>query len=325
MAKAKEEKIEKKNFQIIKSKDEDGNDKEILVIRPKAGHLRNAQLEYNKSFRAALESGALLRQKLDDYMKDQGLWDDEKEKKYNQIIEELNNNDAVLKKGGIPLRDAKKTAIDMREKRAELRNLIAERSAMDGNTAEGQADNSRFNSLLTQCLLDPHSESPLIKDMKEYDEVADQAWVVECAAQLANFLYDLDPDYEKNLTENKFLQDYKFADEELRMLNKDGHAVDSEGRLINEDNRFIAYDDDGEEYFVNKDGEPITEDGDPVGGFSPFLDDDGNEVEAVSSEEDEEETEEETQEEEAAAETEEKPKPKRTRTRAKKPVDSESA
>ena len=322
---AKDTKAEKKPFEIVKSKDEDGNETEVMVVRPKASHLRKAQLEYNKSFRAALESGALLRQKLDDYMKDQGIWNDDKEKEYNEIIEELNNNDILLKKGGIPLRDAKKKAMEMREKRSDLRVLIAERSAMDGNTAEGQADNARFNSLVLQCLLDPDNEAPVIKDAKEYDDIADKPWVVDCAAQLANFLYDLDPDYEKNLTENKFLKDYKFVDQELRLLNKDGHAVDADGRLINEEGRFIGYDDNDEVYFVNRDGEPINEEGDPAEGFSPFLDDNGKEIEVVSSDEDSEEEAETDAEVEADAEVEEKPKPKRTRAKAKKTADSESA
>ena len=67
-------------------------------------------------------------------------------------------------------------------------------------------------------------------------------------------LYDLDPNYDNNLPENKFLKDYSFVNEDLRLVNDDGHLVDSQGRLINEEGRFIAYDDKGEEYFIDIDG-----------------------------------------------------------------------
>ena len=39
-----------------------------------------------------------------------------------------------------------------------------------------------------------------------------------------NFMYDLDPNYDKNLTENKFLKTYKFANEEDELVNADGHT-----------------------------------------------------------------------------------------------------
>ena len=97
-------------------------------------------------------------------------------------------------------------------------------------------------------------------------------------------LYDLDPNYDKNLPENKFLKDYKFVDKELRLVNDDGHLVDSEGRLINDEGRFIAYDDDGEEYFIDRDGSALTEGGDYVVEFEPFLDDSGDPVDKPESE-----------------------------------------
>ena len=128
----------------IVGKDRDGNNVTIDVLRHTAAHLRTAQMEYNRAFRDALESGALLRQKLDQYMTSQGLWNEEKEKKYQEINKEILDLERRLKGGGIKLKTAKRLAIRMREKRDEFRDLISERTAMDGNTAEGQADNARF-------------------------------------------------------------------------------------------------------------------------------------------------------------------------------------
>ena len=73
------------NKQIIKSVDSDGKKIEVAVLRPDAKVSREAQKVYNRFFRDALESGALLRQKLDGYMTEQGLWNDDKQKEYDKL------------------------------------------------------------------------------------------------------------------------------------------------------------------------------------------------------------------------------------------------
>ena len=267
------------DVRVIVSNDENGNEVKVAVTKPKSKELREAQLAYNRSFRDALESGALLRQKLEDHMREQGIWDDTKQKMYDEVNTTILEGEKKLAQGGISLSEAKTQALDMRVARAELRELIAERTVMDGNTAEGQADNSRFNALVLECVVSVDNNNvKRFNSAEEYDEVAAQPWAVEAASQLANMLYDLDPDYDKNLAENKFLKDYKFIDEDLRLVNDDGHLVDSEGRLINKEGRFIAYDDDGEKYFVDREGVTLTEEGDYKVEFQPFLDDSGKPI-----------------------------------------------
>ena len=51
---------------VINSTDTDDEKVTVEVVRPTAQHLRDAQLAYNRAFRDALESGALLRQKLEE-------------------------------------------------------------------------------------------------------------------------------------------------------------------------------------------------------------------------------------------------------------------
>lgn len=162
----------------------------------------------------------------------------------------------------------------MRTKRLEFRELIAERSSMDGNTAEGQADNARFNHLASVCIVKEGTNTSYFPNMDEYENGAANPFVVEAAGQLANMMYGLDPSYEKNLPENKFLTNYKFADSELRLLNSDGHPIDEEGRLINEDGNFV--DKDGN--LVDIEGNAVDSEGEYIVDTKPFLDDDGNPV-----------------------------------------------
>ena len=303
----------------INSVDLDGEKKKVFLQIPASEENKEAQLAYNKAFKEALQSGAILRQKLQRVMNEQGIWDDEKETQYQAILQDLNEGEKRLSRGGISLAEARQLAIDMRRRRVEFRSLIAERSSMDSNTAEGQADNERFSHLVYVCLKNA-SGKRLFKSKDEYEDNANQPYVIEAAGQLAEKLYGLDPDYDKNLPENKFLEAYKFSDNATRLINKDGHLIDIDNqgveRLIDENGRFVAYDEEDKSYFVDKDGEKLNEDGDYEGGFTPFLDDQGKPVE-VPSEEEEEVIEEEAVEAEEPKPTTKKRTTKRSTTKAK--------
>jgi hypothetical protein len=312
MAKQKRIKIESTNSK--------GDKKVVYFKLPASEENKSAQLAYNRAFREALQSGAVLRQKLAHVMEEQGIWDEAKESQYSSILESINKGEKTLSKGGISLSEARDLALEMRRNRAEFRGLIAERSSMDSNTAEGQADNERFSHLVYSCLLNEKGEQ-IFATKEEYEANATEPYVLDTAGQLAEKLYGLDPNYEQGLPENKFLASYKFSDEELRLVNKEGHLIDIDDngneRLIDEDGRFVAYDKDEESYFVDRDGSRITKEGDYKEQFTPFLDDSGKAV-PVPEEEKEEEKEEEAAGQEAAEEAPvKKGRPKKTQPKAK--------
>ena len=91
---------------IIEGLDNDGNTVKTLLRQPTAKAYRDSQVQYNETFRRALDSGALLRQKLSDYMREQGIWDDKKQEKNDKFLEDINAREEALKAGGIRLNDA---------------------------------------------------------------------------------------------------------------------------------------------------------------------------------------------------------------------------
>ena len=274
----------------VNSTDSKGKKKKVIIVLPNAKINKDAQLAYNKSFSDALKSGAILRQKLDQVMREQGIWNDEKQKEYDQIMVDINDNEKRLAGGGIALSEAKAVAVEMRVLRERFRGLIAERTSMDGNTAEGQADNARFNYLTYACMLDEQG-SRVFDSYDHYEETVEEPYVIDSAAALAEKLYGLDPSYETNLPENKFLQDYKFVDKDLRFVNGDGHLVDLEGRLIDDDGRFIKYDDEGNKVYIDIEGNVVDEEGEYKLDFSPFLDDSGDPVPVPAKKEEKKEEE----------------------------------
>jgi hypothetical protein len=247
---------------------------ELAVRSPSLQDQREATKIYNTAFSDALKAKAVVRAKLDDLMVDQGLWDAKKQKQFTDIQSTILEGERKLAKGGIGLSEAKKIAFEMKKQREELRELISVKTSLDTHTAEGQADNARFNYLVSVCTVYNDSKKPYFNNYDDYLNRASEPAAILAAQNMANMLYGLDNDYENKLPENKFLSDYKFVDDKLRLIDKQGRLIDSEGRLIDESGRFIN--EKGE--FVDKDGNPVSKDGDYIVEFKPFLDDDGKPV-----------------------------------------------
>jgi len=307
----------------IESEDVDGKKKTIYIKRPDSAINRQAQLAYNRAFRDALQSGAILRQKLDDILREQDVWNDDKQNQYDDIVKKLNDNERAIDAGGIKLSEAADLAKEMRDKRLEFRDLISERTLIDTNTAEGQADNARFNFLVQVCMVDQAGKK-VFEDVDAYENSEAHPYAIEGARILAEQLYGLDANYDQTLPENKFLKQYKFVDEKLRFIDDDGKLIDEEGKFVNEDGRYVEYEDDGTIRFVDFEGNRVDEDGANEVDFAPFLDDKGKpvpvpekaEAEVEAEDEAEAEAEAKTEEEEEGAES--KPVAKKKPGRPKK-------
>lgn len=254
--------------------DVNGKNATFLVRSPALQDQREATKVYNQTFSEALKARAVVRAKLDDVLMEQGLWDVNKQAQFTKYQSDILEGERKLAKGGIPLNEAKQIALNMRKTRSDLRDLIAVKTNLDTHTAEGQADNARFNYLVSACTVYNDSKEPYFKGYEDYLNRSSDPIAITAAQHLASMLYGLDDDYETKLPENKFLKQYKFVDDQLRLVNKEGKLVDEKGRLIDENGRFIN--ETGQ--FVDKDGNLVDVDGDYVVEFKPFLDDEGKPV-----------------------------------------------
>jgi hypothetical protein len=247
----------------------------LSVVSPSLNDQKEAGKVYNNAFTDALKSKAIVRAKLDDLLAEQGLWDENKQQEFNRLQNEILAGERKLAKGGIGLAEAKGTAMEMKRHREELRELISVRTNLDNHTAEGQADNAKFNYLVYACTV--HSDNHSKKYFDSYQDYMNKSTspeAISAAQNLANMIYGLEENYDAKLPENKFLKNYKFVDEKLRLINKEGKLVDSEGRLVDENGRYIN--EQGE--FIDKEGNRVDENGEYIVEFTPFLDEDGNPV-----------------------------------------------
>ena len=307
----------------ITGKDNDGNDVTVYLVLPDAQTNKESQLVYNRAFRDALDSGAILRQKLGDVLTEQGVWTPDKEAQHFGLITDINTWEQQLSAGGIALEEAKEIAIQMRRARFTFRSLVAEKTSMDSNTVEGQADNARFAYMVYACLRDESGER-IFDSFEEYENADSVPYVVDAASALASRLYGLDPNYDENLPENTFLKQYSLVNEDLHLVSDDGRKIDAQGRYVDEDGRYIEFDKDNESYFVDVDGKKVDADGNYLPDKPPvYLDEKGKPIPVPGLEEEEKEV-------EVEAELKPEPKPKpakkkvaRKRTTKGTPVTSE--
>lgn len=248
---------------------------EFLVKSPSINDQREAQKVYNQAFTDAIKSKCVVRAKMDELLEDQGLWNQDKQIKFNKLQQDILDSERKLAKGGISLKEAREIAIQMKRDREEIRSLISVRTSLDNHSAEGQADNARFNYLVSVCLVyNDSNKQPYFSSMEDYLNRSNEEVAIVAAQHLASMLYGLDNDYELNLPENKFLKKYKFIDDKLRYINKQGQLTDADGRLVDENGRYV----DADGNFVDKFGNRVDKDGEYVVDHQPFLDDDGNPV-----------------------------------------------
>ena len=249
-------------------------DKTVYVKRPNRLDYQKAQAISSGSFRAALDSGAILRSELDKYAEERGLWDDEKQKRLEELNNSIEEKVLKLKKGGISLSEGKEIAIDISALRLKRTLLMSERNQLDAYTAETIAENDRFDCLVSQCVVDEENNK-VFDSLDDYKEKSHEDYASKAAASLSILLYNLDEDWEKELPENQFLLRYGFVNDELQLIDKDGNLVDVNGKRINKNFQYVN--DEGK--VIDEDGNLVDEDGTLIVESQPFLDDDGNPIE----------------------------------------------
>jgi hypothetical protein len=255
------------------------NDKEYVIRPANAQASVEAQKVYNKTFKRAIEEGAILKKSLEDHMRRQGLWDDTKQEEYELLIKRSADIEYKIKTGQYKkASEVRDKSIELKRIRSELSSLLMVRNSMDSNTADGQADNERFFYLITACVYDYETQKPVYTSLDDYHEKADTELAVKCASEFANFAYGLEENFEDKLIENKLLKKLGLLNDKGQLTNKQGQRVDLEGNLLNEEGARI--DKEGNRIDINNN--PVIDDS--VIDTLEFEDDLGeNEVEEKST------------------------------------------
>jgi hypothetical protein len=237
----------------------------ILVRRPNNAVMSQAQRVGAKAWTDCVRDGIMTKKELEKFMKEQDIWNDGKDEEQKKIVKEISDLEKQLfvsgthKDGKLRASEGKDIAIQMRVKRAELRDFIAERMSLEQNTAEAISDNARFDFLVSNSTFYENGQK-VYKDLDDYKENSDGEIGFAAATALASMLYAVDKDFESKLPENKFLKMFKLVDDNLSLVNDKGETVDLDGRRI-----------DKSGYYINETGHRVDRDGNPLDEFGNYV------------------------------------------------------
>lgn len=242
---------------------EGGETVSICTKRPDNDSIKDADIHRAKIWNKAFKEGVLTKKEVEEAMKERGIWDQDKADREVALSNEILQLERKLFIGDGKRKprvsDGRKLAIEMREKRFELRQLIEERIQMDENTAESLADNARFDFLVSCCTFYVDSEERVFEDYEDYNVKASEPLAIAAAQLLANMMYDIESDYEDKLPENRFLKQFD-------LINEDGYLCDP-------NNPEILIDQDGKR--INELGHYINDDGERVDNSGNLINDEG--------------------------------------------------
>ena len=276
----------------------EAQEKEFAVVRPSLQLLNEANKLRSKLFTQLFESGTMLRQQVDTHLKDRNIWNEKLQAEYDAVQSEVIEKTQRLERGGIKLSEARDLAIEISEQRQQLVSMLVDRSDIDNLTCEGQADNERFNFLFANCLVYNDTGEKVYPDgLEDYMKNTSTDVATKGATEFY-YLMSNSESLDDQLPENRFLKKFNFVDDDMRFLERGtDRLITKEGKYIDENGFYIAYNDDGTTYHVDTDGnrveDRVSSEDEPL----PFLDDDGNPLDTEGN----------------PVVLEEKPKPKRKR------------
>ena len=235
---------------------------EIYVQKPNNDTVKKADRHKSKVWNQCIQDEILTKKELAVLMRKRGIWDDKKDKEEEEITQAIVNLEKELsfgKNGKKPkVSEGRDIAVEIRKKRSDLRDLIAEKIGLEENTADSLADNARFDFLVAHCTFYKDGK-PVYKDYDEYNNKSADEVAFEAASLLGKMLYNLDSNFEKNLPENKFLTKFNLVNDDLSLVdpNNPEHLIDTKGNRIDEDGYYL--DEDGNR--VDREGNKLSEDG----------------------------------------------------------------
>lgn len=193
------------------------NEKEYVVRNPGQKEINKAKLESNKIFKKCLSSDEyFLREELYTILRKRGYWNDDKETELTQLRKDLNEQEEILKKGGIELDAAKDVALRLKLLRYQLILLTAKEREFDMLTVEAMADNAYFDYLVAESVFDSEGNK-VFSSYQDYQDKKEEEYAYKCAETLSTMMFDFE-DFEKKLPENEFLLEYGFMNDDLSLV-----------------------------------------------------------------------------------------------------------
>jgi hypothetical protein len=220
-----------------------GEQKTVYVKHPDPRVEAEANMYASKVFSKLAKGGGdglLIRSRLDEFLRDQGLYTDADLEAISKISERISDLESKLVTGGLKKSEGKKLAIELRRCRYALLALLSKRMEYDANTIEHHSERARTNYITSKCLC-YEEDVPIFKSPEDYqfDDTGLKDLLVEPIRRIGALCSSYDPEYESKLIENKFLKKYGYCNDKFDLVNENGELVDEHGRRIDADGNLL--------------------------------------------------------------------------------------
>lgn len=251
--------MSKQYYTTAKKVNEDGTTEEVqlYVVKPSNEIVGDAESYRATVWRKCIKEGVFTKFELEQILKDRKIWNEEKkmeEEKLKATLLSLERELFIGKDGQKKkkLSEGQSIAIQMRQVRNELRELVSKKLEMEANSAEAISENARFDYYVAHCSFDREG-LPVYKDMDDYNARSADEVAVAAAAKLGEVIWNLNSKFERSLPENRWLVQFGLVDDDLSLINKQKKNVDTKGRTIDKDG-----------YYLDENGKRVDEFGNPL-------------------------------------------------------------
>lgn len=190
----------------------DEKELELAILKPSAKDQTDAQKVYDKTWTdLVIRDKVMVRVKMFDVLKEQGVWTDLEQKELEELQTDLSGILKKLSRGGAAYKTiglAKDDALLAQKKRSRLYELSYRRNCLDQMTAEGRAELARLNYLIYACTVYNTDSRRYFLNTEDYLEKADSPVGVLATTEFLTFVNDVDLDFDQKFPENVFLKKY---------------------------------------------------------------------------------------------------------------------
>lgn len=150
-------------------------DKEYAVVSPTNKQLREATHIYNRAFASAVRGGALLREEMEKILEERDIWNDDIAEKFRTKQEEFAKLRVKLAEldSEKEVKEVTKLSNKLAKLRTDMERMIAPKISSETNTAQGQAEQERFNFLVSVCTVYNDTEKQVYSSYDDFEEKID--------------------------------------------------------------------------------------------------------------------------------------------------------
>ncbi len=229
--------------------------KNYIVSRPSNKIRKDSNVVYNKALREAIDMNYFFDFEIEELLKQRGYNEKEFTKIRHDMTKQIRTYEAKLVNEEYKnLDEGKNIAFKAQDLRKELDELESPHQELRSQSATTYAENKRFNFFAYKCITSEDGAGIWANfDEFENDE---SSLAVMAASKLLFLLYQVNQDSSNKIaserTENVWLKQNGFMNDELQLINYKGQAIDREGRLVDKDGNFINEEGDRIDVLGNK-------------------------------------------------------------------------